>query len=65
MASKQGINIDSGTIEALHGQKIVSDRTRALVEKIYHDRFTKEGLEKKQRERNYKNTKNAIDFSNF
>ena len=65
MASKQGIAVDSGTIEALHGQRIVSDRTRALVEKIYHDRFTKEGLEKKQREmdaRSGKFKKNQLNF---
>lgn len=65
MASKQGITVDSGTIEALYGQKIVSDRTRALVEKIYHDRFTKEGLEKRQREmdaRSGKFKKNQLNF---
>jgi hypothetical protein len=66
MALKQGTAVDGSVIEALYSKGIVSERTRNLIEKVYKDKFTKEGLEKKQREmdaRTGKFAKNQLSFN--
>ena len=59
IAIKQGDAIDASAISALYGKGIMSDRTKNLLEKIYKEKFTKEGLEKKQREMDARTSKLA------